>query len=202
MIIRKIAITLLCIISLSCNSSRKNIESKFIIAKCERIIIQDSVHDHFIHFLISYENKSDKQIVIFANPLDKKTKEKTFKNGGFYLKSESVNTPIGQFHSSNFFIVEPNSTLKIPYTYSEKFPNQIVSFDSKSIKEKLKKSSLYYHYDKNLMDSLFVNNEAKIGNATTVDGDFQIDLNNVEFEYNENLTIEDLVKMANGKLSK
>lgn len=188
----------------SCNVNRKNIDSKSISAKCEKIIIQDSVHDHFIHFLISYENKSDKQIVLFANPLnlDKDVKKKAFKNGGFCLKNESVNTPVGQLHSSNFFIIEPHSTLKIPYTYSENYPNKIIAFNSKSIKEQLRKSSLYYHYDKGLMDSLFIDNESKIGNATTVDGDFQIDLSNVKFEYNENLTIEDLVKMVNGKLSK
>ncbi|POS00728.1 hypothetical protein Q361_12715 [Flavobacterium croceum DSM 17960] len=125
----------------SCNKNIINDESKIII-KCEKIIIQDSIDDNEIAFLISYYNPTEENIDIYANTFSNK---KNYKNIGIFIKNRGVEVPLEQFLPDSVFSIQSKSKIKLLYSYGKKCSSwkNIFSKD-KAITKQLKKIHLFY----------------------------------------------------------
>lgn len=165
---------------------------------CEKIIIQDSTGSKTIHFLISFHNQSNKEIMIYSNSFNKKAnKNGKYVDAGIFLKGLNVNTPIGQFHTANTFYINSGKSLKLLYSYGDQYPNQKIDFTN--LDKELKKVTLYYHVNKHVTNVAFKNN---MFNAEVITKDFEIDMTQVLIEYNKNLNVEDAIKLTDGKINR
>lgn len=193
---KKLTIIILVLMLFNCN------KKPIIDAKCIKIIIQDSIRSHSILFIVSYRNKSDKKIVLFANTFNKKINASRYKQAGLFLTTNKVTTPIGQFHS-NYFIIEPNKTLIIPYMYNDQYPNKIIDFyQNKNFTKEIKSSTLKYYYNKNVMNEFFKQSQFKDSTIYTIENDFDIDKSKTIMYFDKDLTIEDIVKLVGGKMTR
>jgi hypothetical protein len=198
---KNISITLICLTIFCCGN--KNVKEYKLSATCEKIIIQDSLNFNVTHFLVSFHNTGQKDIVIFANSYNNKALQNNkYEQAGIFLKGLNVNTPIGQFHTSNTFYICAGKSIKILYSYGEQYPNQKIKFDSKkSLNNQLKDLSLAYIYNKSIMDNILNKKEFDKLDVVTVSEDFNVDMSNANIEYNKKLNIEDVIKLTDGKIN-
>ncbi|KFF16571.1 hypothetical protein [Flavobacterium hydatis] len=188
-------ILILLLIFISCN--RKNQSDYRISAVCEKIIVQDSINKISIHFLVSFDNPNEKEMVFFANSYNINTHQKKYKFAGVYLRFNNSNILLGQPNSSTVFHIKPKSKIKILYTYSKQYQNERLNIDnSKSFIKQLNEIKLYYKYNKKVMDSILFSDENLKSNVATFTSNFEIKLKNTPIEFNKHITIEDVNKLG------
>lgn len=172
-----------------------------IVAVCQKIIIQDSIDDITINFLVSYKNIGKENIKIFANSFSNKIKDKTYKNKGLFLIINQSNTPIGQFYPLNNFELKSGKEIKILYTYNNKFPNKKNIMDKKkSFLNQLKEVELHYYsgYKDQMQKSREeINPNYKYKNIYS---SFPIDMSNLIIEYKKEINIEEAIELVDGRI--
>lgn len=179
---------------LSCGQKEK-VNYK-LIATCDKIIVQDSIENHTINFLVSFKNLNDKDLTLFANSYAQNYSNKEYEKTGIFLKLDGFDTPIAQFHPSNKFIVEAGKTLKLLYTYSDKYPNMKIAFSqNESYMSQLKKVKLYYKFDHALAGKLFQKEE------NYIKSNFNIDMSKAVIEFKKDLNIEEAIRLVDGKIN-
>lgn len=189
---------LLLFLLLAIGCSKKENNDFRILAKCDKIIIQDTVNNKKIHFLISFFNPSEREAMIFANSYGVSNKDKKNEFAGVCLKINSSDIPVSQPNSSTVFYIKPKDTIKMFFTYNQKYQNEELNFDdSKSFKNQLEKINLYYRYNKNLMDSILSIDKNVKSNIVTPISNFDIDKKKSLIEYRKQITIEDINKLIN-----
>lgn len=188
-----ITIIFFLIIILSCSQKEENYK---LIATCDKIIVQDTVGNHTTNFLVSYKNPYDLDITFFANSYAPNHINKGYEKIGIFLSFNNSDTPIGQFHPLNKFVIEAGKTLKLLYTYSDKYPNMKISFNpSENYKSQIKRARLYYKFDQTLMRKAFEKEE------NYIKSDFAIDMSKANIEFKKDLDIEEAIRLVDGKIN-
>ena len=186
-------IMLFAIIILSCGQKEEDYK---LIATCDKIIVQDTVVNHTINFLVSYKNPYDFDITFFANSYAPNHINKRYEKIGVFLNFNNSDTPLGQFHPLNKFVIEAGKTLKVLYTYSDKYPNIKIPFNkSESYKSQIKRARLYYKFDQTLMTKAFEKEE------NYIKSDFAIDISKANIEFKKRLDIEEAIRLVDGKIN-
>lgn len=191
------------IILISCNV-KKNEHS--IEARCQKIIISDSLDYPTINFIITFHNKSNNEIKLFNNSL---YKPKKYYNGGVLLKNVVGITPIGAFGISNYLFLKPHSKKTFLFSYSEQYPNKwLISNEigRKSLLDFTNKISLNYHYLQGINDTLAKDKKENDRNKSIItDGsnysfltgkDFAIIKDNPTIEFNNDLNVDEVIKIC------
>lgn len=191
-----ITIMLFSISILSCGQKQE--ENYQLVATCDKIIVQDTIGNHTTNFLVSYKNSNNIDITLFVNSYAQSHINKEYEKIGAFLKFNNSDTPIGQFHPTNKLVVEAGKTLKVLYTYSEKYPNMLIDFSqNESYKSQLKNVKLYYKYDEALMTKVMGKDE----NQNYIKSDFAIDMSNVVIEFKKDINIEEAIRLVDGKIN-
>ncbi len=196
---------LLSVVCLSCKISKsENLPKSYLDAKCDKIIIMDSTDYNTIVFVVSFTNNSNDDIVLFANSAYKKTLADTYKNAGLILKTSDFVSPIGTY-ISQLIHIEPNSYKKYAFIFSNNYPNGWIDVpNAKSTRDELtsiaKSVSLSYKYDANEMQKVLNEVDVKNLKAKTINEDFEVTMNNPSIEYNNKLSIEEVIGISSGKV--
>jgi hypothetical protein len=191
-----ITILLFSICILSCGQKEET--NYKLIATCDKIIVQDTIVNHTTNFLVSFKNLNNKDVSLFTNSYSQNYSDKEYDKIGVFLKFNDSDTPIGQFHPSNKFIIEAGKTLKLLFTYSDKYPNMKIAFNPhESYKSQLKKVKLYYKYDKVLMTKVVGKDE----NLNYINSDFAIDMSKAVIEFRKDINIEEAIRLVDGKIN-
>jgi hypothetical protein len=121
-----------------------------------------------------------------------------YKEAGAFLKINNFETAIGQFYSTNKFKIYAGKTLKVLYTYSDKYPNAKIDYTKGSNSMEHGKMELYYKYNKAIIDPIL--GKGEINN--TINFDFPIDMSKVVVEYKKDLNIEEAIRLVEGKINR
>jgi|GEM_PF-6646692 len=167
-------------------------------ATCEKIIVQDSSNKKTLHFLVSFYNPNEKEVVFFSNSYDVDSKQKINKSAGICLRLNDTDIALVQPNSSTFFYIKPKEKIKMLYTYSKQYQKEELKIDSSiSIDKQLNDVILYYKYNKKVMDSFLDKDKNENSNLVTPTSSFKVIFKKKVIEYREKLTIEDVVKLIN-----
>ena len=182
---------------IGCSEKSKNYK---ITANVEKIIITTNPHYQTLTYIISFNNNSDKNIILFANSF---VKDETYKACGIMLKTNVLTTPIGAMISiENKISIKSKSTEKYLFAYSNKYPNKWKKINDSNVKQELtklaKSASLYYSYDKTAIANSY--NVSELKESIVFDKDFPVRMNNIQIEYKDQITLEEAMKLVGGKI--
>ena len=111
---------------------------------CTKVILQDTLDNPYVHFIVKFQNSNDYPVSIYTNPIYKKTDLKELKKAGIFLQIDNKPIYLGILHSNNYFVVQPKSELKLPFTYvGDLYKDKIKKDKFLTWKNELKKS-LYW----------------------------------------------------------
>ncbi|WP_306353303.1 hypothetical protein [Flavobacterium sp. '19STA2R22 D10 B1'] len=185
----------LIVLCVSCNNKTQNdLGKSSIYSKLEKVIISDSMDFPSIHFIISFKNKSDKNIILFTNSFYKK---ESYENAGLILSIDNITTPIGAMLKYDYISVDASSEMKIIFSYSPQYPNKWVKIDPKKntrqeLLQIVKKIHLKYHYDKELNDKALLESKNK---RFTINEDFIINQKEYEIMYKNDIPMEEVIEL-------
>jgi hypothetical protein len=172
-------------------------------ATCEKIIVQDTVDNYVVHFLVSFKNPNPKDVLIFSNTCEDGYESKNYYQAGIYLKKNKQETALGQFNRYVFFRIKAGQTFKLLYTYSDIYPNKKIDFNTKeSLETKFKSVDLYYKSDKIIIEKLLQKIQKQKEDVIIDIPDFKVDMSNATTVFKKDLNIEEAINLVDGKIIK
>jgi hypothetical protein len=172
-------------------------------ATCEKIIVQDTVDNYVVHFLVSFKNPNPKDVLIFSNTCEDGYESKNYYQAGIYLKKDKEETALGQFNRYVFFRIKAGQTFKILYTYNDIYPNKKIDFNTKeSLETKFKSVDLYYKSDKIIIEKLLQKIQKQKEDVIIDIPDFKVDMSNATTVFKKDLNIEEAINLVDGKIIK